>query len=280
MNGLRLFFSSTLLFLMAIANAQESTTGNEFLDAYSKLNWNSGPGTFEVTSRASITLPAGYDRLSAADTKTLMELYQNPADGEMYYVGPEDSRWFAVFQYEDSGHIKDNEEIDPAALLKALRDGTEISNRERRQRGWPEMHIIGWQYKPFYDDSTNRLSWAILGESEGVNVVNFNTRLLGRTGVMSATLVADPEILDTSISEFEALLGGFQYNSGSTYAEYQPGDKLATYGLAALVTGGAAAAVAKGAGKGLFKAIFVGIAALFAAIWGGMKKVFSRNDSV
>lgn len=276
----RLFFSSILLCLVTGAAAQDSTEAEEFFSVYSNLNWTSGPGTFEVTSRASITLPAGYDRLDAADTKTLMELYQNPSDGKEYYVGPEDSRWFAVFQYDDAGHIKDNEEIDPDALLKALREGTELGNRERRKRGWAEMNIVGWQYKPFYDGSTNRLSWAVLAESEGVNIVNFNTRLLGRTGVMSATLVADPELLNASIAEFEALLEGFQYNSGDTYAEYRPGDKLATYGLAALVTGGAAAAVAKGAGKGMFKAIFVGVAALFAAIWGGMKRMFSRKKSV
>jgi uncharacterized membrane-anchored protein len=262
---------------MSISVAQESS---DFLEQYSSLNWTSGPGAFDVTSHAKITLPADYDRLGASDTKKLMELMQNPSAGDEYYVGPEDSRWFAIFSYEDTGHIQDDEEIDAAALLKSLRAGTEIGNRERRRRGWAEMSIVGWQYEPYYDEDTNRLSWAVLAESEGIPIVNFNTRLLGRTGVISATLVADPETLDSSIAEFKSILGGFQYNSGETYAEYRPGDKLATYGLAALVTGGAAAAVAKGAGKGLFKAIGVAILALFAAIWGGVKKAFSRKNSV
>jgi uncharacterized membrane-anchored protein len=45
---------------------------------------------------------------------------------------------------------------------------------------------------------------------------------------------------------------GFQYVSGQTYGEYQPGDHVAAYGLAALITGGAAAVAAK---KGLFSVI-------------------------
>jgi uncharacterized membrane-anchored protein len=176
-----------------------------------------------------------------------MELMENPSSGNEYYVGPEDGRWFAVFSYEDSGHVKDDEEIDADDLLASIKEGTEYGNKERRKRGWPEMHVVGWQYKPRYSDTT--------------------------------TLVAEPEILTTSVGEFENLLDGFSYNPGDLYAEYREGDKLATYGLAALVTGGAAAAVAKGAGKGLFKAIGLGILAFFAAISRFFKGIFSRKQS-
>jgi len=236
---------------------------------YSSLQWEAGPGNYDVTNKASIDLPAGFDRLNSSDTAALMELMENPSSGSEYYVGPEDGRWFAVFSYEDTGHIKDDEEIDADDLLYSIKEGTKYGNEERRKRGWAEMQIIGWQYEPRYSDRTNRLSWAILAESEGYEIVNYNTRLLGRTGVISATLVTDPE----------TLLDGFSYNAGDLYAEYREGDKLATYGLAALVTGGAAAAVAKGAGKGLFKAIGLGILAFFAAISKFFKGMFSRRQS-
>lgn len=273
----KIFLCIAMLVIAGVSNAQESP---DYLTEYSSLNWTAGPGTFELTPRATIELPQGFDRLDDSDTKKLMELYENPSYGGEYYVGPEDSRWFAVFSYEHTGHVKDDDEIDADALLKSIRSSTEVGNRERSKRGWSEMQIVDWQYRPFYNENTNRLSWAVLAESEGQEIVNFNTRLLGRTGVISATLVAEPANLDASIDEFESLLEGFQYNSGDTYAEYRSGDKLATYGLAALVTGGAAAAVAKGAGKGLFKAIGIGLLALFAAISGRLKKLFSRNKSV
>jgi len=246
---------------------------------YGSLQWEAGPGNYDVTNKASIDLPAGFDRLNSSDTAALMELMENPSSGSEYYVGPEDGRWFAVFSYEDTGHIKDDEEIDADDLLYSIKEGTKYGNEERRKRGWAEMQIIGWQYEPRYSDRTNRLSWAILAESEGYEIVNYNTRLLGRTGVISATLVTDPETLTTSVGEFENLLDGFSYNAGDLYAEYREGDKLATYGLAALVTGGAAAAVAKGAGKGLFKAIGLGILAFFAAISKFFKGMFSRRQS-
>lgn len=270
----KLILFSALVLTTSVAAAQDSTDAAEI---YSSLNWTAGPGTFDVTPRATIELSAEFDRLDASDTKKLMELMENPTHSDEYYVGPVDQRWFSVFSYEDTGHVKDDEEIDADALLNSIRKGTEVGNRERRKRGWAEMNILGWQYEPTYNEITNRLSWAVLAESEGQQIVNYNTRLLSRTGVISATLVAEPAILDASVDEFEELLNGFQYNSGDRYAEYQPGDKLATYGLAALVTGGAAAAVAKGAGKGLFKAIGLGLLALFAFMWGGIKKIFTRN---
>lgn len=276
MTATKLALCSVILLAASISIAQQSTDTDAF---FQSLSWGPGPGTYDLTRRATIALPSGFDRLDASDTKTLMEFYQNPTAGDEYYVAPEDMRWFSVFSYEQTGHVKDNEEIDADALLKSIRMNTDSGNRERRKRGWAEMHIVGWQYKPFYDENTNRLSWAILGESEGQEIVNFNTRLLGRTGVISATLVAQPALLDASIKEFEELLGGFQYNIGDAYAEYRAGDKLATYGLAALVTGGAAAAVAKGAGKGLFKAIGLGIVAVFAFVGSAIKRLFSRRTS-
>lgn len=277
MVNLRYVLATAALLAATAATAQEPSEAEAI---YASLNWEVGPANYDVTRKASLDLPIGYDRLSASDTTKLMELMQNTSSGNEYYVGPEDGRWFAVFSYEDTGHVKDDEEIDADDLLDSIKEGTEYGNEERRSRGWAEMHIIGWEYKPRYSDTTNRLSWAILAESEGNEVVNYNTRLLGRTGVISATLVAEPEILSASVGEFEYLLDGFSYNSGDLYAEYKEGDKLATYGLAALVTGGAAAAVAKGAGKGLFKAIGLGILAFFAAISKFFKGIFSRRKSV
>lgn len=91
---------------------------------------------------------------------------------------------------------------------------------------------------------------------------------------MSVILVTDPEELAVAKPRVASLLGGFSYQQGSRYAEFIKGDKVAEYGLAALIAGGAGAAAAK---FGLFaklgkllargaKLIVVGIAALFAAI--------------
>ncbi len=67
-----------------------------------------------------------------------------------------------------------------------------------------------------------------------------------------------------------------QFNSGETYAEWKPGDKVAEYGLAGLIVGGAAAAAVKtGLFKGLWKILLVGGAAILA----GARKLFGGKKS-
>jgi uncharacterized membrane-anchored protein len=255
--------------------AQESLEVASPLD---DLNWISGPASVAVTERATLELPDGYVYLGADDTRVLMELMENPGSDNEYYVAPMDDDWFVVFEYDDTGHIEDNEELDPASLLTSIRQGNDQANAERRRRGWQELDILGWQYEPFYETDTQRLAWAILAASGGEQVVNYNTRLLGRTGVISAVLVADPANLDSAVGQLKTTLDGFSYNSGQRYAEYRPGDKLATYGLAALVAGGTAAAVASsGMGKALFKFIGVAVVGAFAAVSAFFRRLFGKR---
>jgi uncharacterized membrane-anchored protein len=98
---------------------------------------------------------------------------------------------------------------------------------------------------------------------------------------MSAVLVSSPDNLDGAIADFKSTLTGFEYSPGKRYAEYKPGDKIAKYGLAALITGGAAAIAVK---TGLWKVILGGlvagwkfIAAAAVAIFGGLARRFKRK---
>jgi uncharacterized membrane-anchored protein len=270
-----LIFTFTLFLHVNMVFAQEPSQDELQLP---DVNWIDGPVQVDIGKKAKINVPEGYDFLEPKDTTRLMEFMENPGSVNEYYLGPQDMSWFAIFSYEDTGHIKDDDELDADAILDSVREGTAISNVERRKRGWQELNIIGWQYKPFYEPETNRLAWAILAESEGGKSVNYNTRLLGRTGVITATLVADPDILDKAVKDFQSTLNGFSYNPGNRYSEYKPGDKTAAYGLAALVAGGAAAAVVKsGAGKGLIKAILIGGAAVLAAVGSAAKRLFGKK---
>lgn len=270
------FFGAGLLMLCPLAAfGQDQEAQN---DPLSELGWITGPTEVAIGRRAKVVVPSGYDALGAADTAALMELMHNPVgSSQMYYVGPADMRWFAVFEFDESGYVKDDEKLDPDEILKSIRMGAEQGNRIRRERGWAEMQIVGWQYKPFYESGSNRLAWAILATSGGEQIINYNTRLLGRKGVMSAILVASPDILDSSVTEFQNLLDGFGYVEGERYAEYKSGDRVAEYGLAALVAGGAAAAVVKGGGKGIFKLFGVAILAGIAAVGGFFKRLFGKD---
>ena len=218
-----------------------------------KLPWRKGPITVQLGYEATLKVPEGYAFLDANGTRQFNEVSHNPpSDGDEYTLAGQN--WVAYFSYGDTGYVKDDDTIDADAILDNIRKGTAAANDERRARGWGEMSILGWSARPEYDSQLKSLTWSILGEdqSDHQKVVNYNARLLGRHGVMSVVMVTDPATLAAAISDFKRRLKGFQYVSGQTYGEYQPGDHVAVYGLAALITGGAAAVAAK---KGLFSVI-------------------------
>src|SRR5439155_7389776 len=135
----------------------------------------------------------------------------------------QDANWFIVFEYDRVGYVKDDEkdQIDSAALLKAIQHATENANETRRQRGLSALHVVGWHEMPHYDVQSHNLEWAILAkEDDGSTVVNYNVRLLGRYGYMSVTLVDDPSGLGASRPMVDKVLASFSYTPGRTYAEF------------------------------------------------------------
>ena len=187
---------------------------------------------------AEVNVPEGYMVLDAAETQRLMTYLENPvSDMEVGTLAPnvEDVPWFIVFEWDPMGYVPDDDaaDLDADGILESIREGTEYANEERRKRGWTEMQILGWQERPHYDPATNNLTWAIRGQAGEFANINRIVKILGRRGVMTATLVTDPEILAVASFESDELLEGFRFRPGNTYAEYLPGkDKLAEIGWA------------------------------------------------
>jgi len=262
------------------ADAQEA--GNPFAE----LPWQVGPIEAAIGERATIDIPDGYAFLGADGTRQLDVLLENPSLGaDQYTVAPVDLTWFGYLNFSEVGYVKDDESLDPDNLLASIREGTEQSNVERRDRGWETLDILGWSFKPQYDQQIKALEWAILAETgtSKARVVNYNTRLLGRRGVMEVVVVAAPEDIDASIADFKSLLPGYAFAPGEKYAEFQAGDHVAEFGLAALITGGAAAVASK---KGFFAAIALFLAKAWklviigvVGIGAGVRKFFAgRSD--
>jgi uncharacterized membrane-anchored protein len=85
--------------------------------------------------------------------------------------------------------------------------------------------------------------------------------------------VAGADSFDTQIVAFRQTMRGFAYTSGNDYLAFVQGDKLAGYGLTALVVGGVAAKV------GLFRYLWKLIAAAIASVAAFFRKLFSpRQD--
>jgi len=253
-----------------------------------KIPWVKGPTKGVLGTEASIGVPAGCLFTGMDGVKVFLEVTENPVSGNergvvMCQSDATPDPWFVLFSYDQSGYVRDDEgsNLDADAILASVRSGTEAANRERKRRGWGTLSVDGWTTKPFYDRASNNLTWAIEAhDNTGARTVNHSVRLLGRGGVMHADLVTTPNQLAGLVPTFNGMIGGFTYQPGHKYAEWRPGDKVAAYGLTALVAGGAGVALAKsGLLVKFWKLIIAGIAAAAAALkrmWG--KLTGRRNE--
>ncbi|UHQ19035.1 DUF2167 domain-containing protein [Lysobacter sp. KIS68-7] len=241
--------------MLAAACLYVSTVSAQESDPIDELPWQPGPTTGKIGNHATVEVPVGYKFLGPVGAKEFNRLTQNPDPGmDEYLLAKQDNQWIAFFSFSDVGYVKDEDKLDADDLLKSTTEGTEVSNKERKENGWPTLHVTGWAFKPQYDKDLKSLEWAIRlkGEGQSEESINYNTRLLGRRGVIEVLVLTSPQDLQASVVDFKTKLPGFAFNPGEKYAEFRDGDRIAEYGLAALVTGGAAAMAAK---KGLFGVI-------------------------
>jgi uncharacterized membrane-anchored protein len=245
------------------------------------LSWIAGPADGTLGTIGMVKIPEGYQFVGADDARKMLEAMGNPTDGsELGILAPSSMDWLVVFEFDDVGYVsdEDKDKIDADAILGSIKEGNEYANEERKKRGWPEVQITGWGQPPHYDDQTKNLEWEIRGSSEGHSITNYNTRILGRGGVMKANLLVSPDEIQAVLPVFKTLLDGYGFNEGQRYAEYKPGDKIAQYGLVGLMAGGAAAVAAKTGilaklGKGLWKIVLL----VGAVIAGIAKKLFGSK---
>jgi uncharacterized membrane-anchored protein len=268
-----------------VSQAQDSNDAKleEFRAKLRALDWVLGPRAVPTAGNSTLTLPEGYVYLDAANTAKFEELNENLSNGKEVLIAPKTLRWNAYLVFDSDGYVKDDEKIDADAILKSLKEGTEASNTERRRRGWPELHVTGWSIPPAYNATTKRLEWATVLESQGHQVTNFFTKVLGRRGVTTVVLVSAPENTTTAVADLNGVLTGYSFKEGDKYADYRPGDKVAEYGLTGLIVGGAVAAAVK---TGLLKGLLAGIAAFWklivagaVALLAGLKSFFKRKQA-
>jgi len=261
--------------LSSVCHAEKESGG-----LLAKIQWTRGPDKGKLEKWAAIEVPEGFIFAQGDDTRLLMTAMGNICSGnEVGFLAPTSMAWFVVFEFDKVGYIKDDEKasLDADKMLESIKKGTEQSNEIRRKHGAPGLTIIGWDLKPTYNDKTHNLEWCIRArDDKGELVVNHNTRILGRSGVMKATLVCGPDALPEVMPQYVDRLGAFGFNSGEKYAEYRRGDKIAKYGLSALVVGGATAVAAQtGVLKSLWKFIVIGaiaVGAFFKRLFGGKSK--------
>ncbi|HEY9226504.1 MAG TPA: DUF2167 domain-containing protein [Gemmatimonadaceae bacterium] len=265
----------TILVVASMIGAQTtllSAQSNDSRALFDRISWSTGPADGPLGTVGQVRVPPFCRFTGEKGAKTFMEATENPPSGNEVGVllcasASDSSQWFVVFSYDASGLVRDDEKgkLDQAAILSTIQRGTEAGNKERRQRGWEEIEVAGWERAPYYDTTTRNLTWSTRVKAKGASEVSVNhsVRLLGRGGVMHADLVAGQEELASAVAAFDGIVSEFEYLPGSRYSEWREGDKVAEYGLTALIAGGAGAAAVK---LGLFGKMWKFIVALVLAL--------------
>jgi uncharacterized membrane-anchored protein len=273
----------------ADAPADDSAQVAQFIQS---LHFQSGTVALPE-AKATLKLQGDMRFLPGPDAeRVLTELWGNPpGNAPIGMLVPsvtaltDENTYAVVVTYNDEGYVSDKEaaSIDYDKMLKDMQAETRDGNDERSKAGYGTVELVGWASKPHYDASSNKIIWAKeLKFSQGDhNTVNYDVRVLGRSGYLSLNAVANMDQLHAIEAQMPQVIALTEFDEGARYADYKAGtDKLATYGLAALVAGGVAAkaglfgklAALLIAGKKLVAVLLVGLAAGAKKIMGFFKR--------
>lgn len=279
---LALIFLLSLGLVAGQASAEgDGAKGNSY-------RWIQGGTKVDLGTVATLDLGAPFVFLNGDDTRKLLKDSKDiPSGKEIGSIFPvnEQEQWEVILEYIDTGHIKDEEkkDLDADAILKSYREGTEEQNKQVPDEN--KLQVTGWDVKPFYDEKTHNLTWSIAAQNaQKEALVNYNVRMLTRTGYISVVLISDPahrakdqELLASQI------IPKIAAKQGQRYEDFDASkDKVAEYGLSALILGGAGLAVAKKVGVLAMIALFLKkgwiiVVALLAGGWTWIKSRMGRS---
>lgn len=249
-----------------------------------------GPKSIALIDQAMLDLPASFQFIPKAEATALLSAMGNqPGDDLLGLIVSENpgSSWMVVARFEKAGYIKDDDAAHWNAddLLKSLKEGAEAGNEERRKKGIPEFVVGNWVQTPTYESTSHRLVWA--AETLDKNPtkdsdpgINYNTYALGRDGYVSLNLVTGLNAINAHKPVAQSLLSALKFNANKRYEDFNAGtDRVAEYGLAALIGGVAAKkiglfAVAAAFAVKFFKLIAIAVVGGLAAV----RKFFGRNS--
>ena len=240
---------------------------------------------------AKLNLPATFRYLGPSDADfVLVKVWGNPPGARtLGMIVPQgmspaqSNSWAVVITYDEDGYIKDSDadSINYDKLLKQMQKATTQANKERAKEGFDTVELVGWATPPHYDKEAKKMFWAkeLKFSDSPINTLNYNIRVLGRRGVLNLNAVASMEALKTIEASAPEIVSLANFTEGNRYADFNKStDKIAAYGLAALVAGGIAAKA------GLFKVILAALLAAkkfviiaLVAVAALLKRIFSRR---
>lgn len=285
-----------LLLSVSLLNAQEAPSEEPASEPVDPV-WDAameamlvGPHQVQLADQANLSVPEGYGFVPRAQAAAVMEQMGNTTDDRflgLVFPLQDEAGWFVSVDYEPSGYVKDDDakNWDSDELLESLKNGTEQANEHRKSMGVTPIEVTRWVEKPAYDSGTHRLVWSAEAREKGGNdpdpTINYNTYVLGREGYISLNLITSSSRIEQDKPAAHELLAAVGFVDGKRYDDFNEStDKVAAYGLAALVGGVAAKKLGLLAAAAAFLAKFAKIIIVGVIAFGaGILKLFRRKSA-
>lgn len=201
-------------------------------------------------AEVTLSIPDNFYFLDAQDAdKVLVQIWGNPPGQPVLgmplpdeYTPFDEQAWAVTVEFSEEGYVSDQDatEIDYTELLTQMQSDARAESKEREKQGYGTVQLVGWAAEPFYNSETNKMHWAkeLSFAEEEPNTLNYNVRALGRKGVQVLNFIASIDQKDLIQSNLAPVMAMAEFDEGARYGDFKPGvDKVAAYGLGALVAG-------------------------------------------
>ena len=197
----------------------------------------------------------------------------------------------SIYYYppETIGHVNmDDWTADVSAQIDEIWESYLEGAKAQSERIGYDVVPIKWVLYPTLNKEAKVMTYGILLDFGGERVINLTSVKFTRNGYVSMDVVTDDEMLSRDWASYESVsayaAGTYTPANGLHYADFQPGEKLASVGAVGVL----AALVGTKKGQGwlagigatlavLLKKFWFLLLALPAAIWGGMKRLARRD---
>lgn len=221
-----------------------------------------GANKIHLADQGYLDLPAGYIFIPEKEGREYINILGNQVGPEFIgLIMPEDNpfAWFITVSFVKSGYIRDDDakNLKPEDLLKFIRKQTEKENIKRMKLGGIPIEIVSWIHPPTYNSENHQLIFSTLihervSQDNFDKTGNYSVLVLGREGIFSLKLVVYGETFDEAKNILSAVKAPY-FKPGKTYADFcVDTDRVAEFGLAALIVGIGAKKVGLLAGIGVF----------------------------
>lgn len=156
------------------------------------------------------------------------------------YLDDQNSYTVNIEKFIGDGYIKGDDwnNVDANKFIKELISSTKEANKERIKNGYTSVQDVKWHIKPSYNKELGYVFYSLLVQfDDGSETYNSTAMVLGRKGYTDITFLFKNSVATLMPNEIDKFVKNFQYNQGAQYLDYKSGDKIAAYGVGALVAG-------------------------------------------